>query len=469
MLVCGTNAFSPMCRIYSLDLEGEYESISELAGNGICPYDPTHNSTALYVAETGELYAGTVADFAGKDPLVHRRRLKGAAVDFGLRTERNDIKCLNSPDFVGSLSFGGATYFWLREEAVEYENCGTAVYSRVARVCNSDQGGPRRHKDTWTSFLKARLNCSLPGNHPFYFDQIVAISSVVAAEDGSRLVYGVFNTPDAAIRGSAVCAFRLEDIADLFQTSPFKSQSSPLSKWLPVHPSKVPQPRPSACSDATRQMSDEAVNFVIDNPLMDQTVPNAFPSPVVTHTASSDRLTQIAVDARVPTVQGESFDVVFLGTDDGRILKAVVLGAEESLVDAQQVFEKGEAVRNLLVWREGAEGALVAVSASQVRRLPLNSCQNATDCVSCVGLRDPHCAWHRHRQACLPLPSGSKNWPPNLFLQDVRRGVADCPPAPLHHPHPDSRSPSPSVQQRPSHQLHYHIETGEMSIDFLSF
>jgi len=25
---------------------------------------------------------------------------------------------------------------------------------------------------TWTSFFKARLNCSLPGEFPFYFDEI---------------------------------------------------------------------------------------------------------------------------------------------------------------------------------------------------------------------------------------------------------------------------------------------------------
>lgn len=47
-----------------------------------------------------------------------------------------------------------------------------AVYSRVARVCLNDKGGPHTFSDRWTSFLKTRLNCSMPGEYPFYFDEI---------------------------------------------------------------------------------------------------------------------------------------------------------------------------------------------------------------------------------------------------------------------------------------------------------
>jgi len=46
------------------------------------------------------------------------------------------------------------------------------VYSRVARVCKHDKGGPHQFGDRWTSFLKSRLNCSVPGDYPFYFNEI---------------------------------------------------------------------------------------------------------------------------------------------------------------------------------------------------------------------------------------------------------------------------------------------------------
>ncbi len=46
------------------------------------------------------------------------------------------------------------------------------MYSRVARVCKSDQGGPNKYRKSWTSYLKSRLNCSLPGEYPFYFNHL---------------------------------------------------------------------------------------------------------------------------------------------------------------------------------------------------------------------------------------------------------------------------------------------------------
>lgn len=42
----------------------------------------------------------------------------------------------------------------------------------MARVCKSDRGGPNKYKHSWTTFLKSRLNCSLPGEYPFYFDHL---------------------------------------------------------------------------------------------------------------------------------------------------------------------------------------------------------------------------------------------------------------------------------------------------------
>lgn len=39
------------------------------------------------------------------------------------------------PNFVGSFDVGDYVYFFFRESAVEYINCGKSIYSRVARVC----------------------------------------------------------------------------------------------------------------------------------------------------------------------------------------------------------------------------------------------------------------------------------------------------------------------------------------------
>jgi len=53
----------------------------------------------------------------------------------------------------------------------EYYSLIQSVFSRVARICKKDQGD--RYQDrVWTSFFKARMNCSVPGDLPFYFDEL---------------------------------------------------------------------------------------------------------------------------------------------------------------------------------------------------------------------------------------------------------------------------------------------------------
>ena len=59
----------------------------------ISPYDPRHNSTAVYVPETEEIYVGTVSDFAGNDPLIYRRSVSRRPE--GLRTQRDDARLLD--------------------------------------------------------------------------------------------------------------------------------------------------------------------------------------------------------------------------------------------------------------------------------------------------------------------------------------------------------------------------------------
>jgi len=40
--------------------------------------------------------------------------------------------------------------------------------------------------------------------------------------EAASIVYMAFNTPYAGLRASAVCAFSMDDLADVFVNSPFK-------------------------------------------------------------------------------------------------------------------------------------------------------------------------------------------------------------------------------------------------------
>lgn len=65
----------------------------------------------------------------------------------------------------------------------------------MARVCKNDVGGsPRVLEKQWTSFLKARLNCSVPGDSHFYFNVLQAVTGVVSL-GGQPVILAVFSTP----------------------------------------------------------------------------------------------------------------------------------------------------------------------------------------------------------------------------------------------------------------------------------
>jgi len=107
------------------------------------------------------------------------------------RTLKYDSHHLDKPDFVGSYEIGDYVYFFFREIAVEYMNCGKAVYSRIARVCKRDTGGKNVLAQNWATYLKARLNCSIPGEFPYYFNEI---QNVYKIPDDDTRFYAVFTT-----------------------------------------------------------------------------------------------------------------------------------------------------------------------------------------------------------------------------------------------------------------------------------
>ncbi|XP_063238903.1 semaphorin-1A-like isoform X10 [Bacillus rossius redtenbacheri] len=467
LLICGTNAYKPLCRHYHHS-NGDYIVDKEYEGRGLCPFDPDHNSTGVY--SDGQLYSATVADFSGTDPLIYREPL---------RTERSDLKQLNAPNFVSSMEYDDFIFFFFRETAVEYINCGKMVYSRVARVCKHDKGGPHQFGDRWTSFLKSRLNCSVPGDYPFYFNEIQSTSEIVHGRYGQQaeeMIYGVFTTPVNSIGGSAVCAFSLRSILGSFE-GPFKEQETMNANWLAVPTLKVPEPRPGQCVNDSRTLPDVSVNFVKSHTLMDEAVPPYFSRPLIIRISLQYRFTKIAVDPQVRTPDGKAFDVLFIGTDDGKVIKTLNAAACDgngtvrgAVLEELQVLPPGVPVTNLQVVRPaGDEGKLVVVSDDEVLGVPLHRCDSdkITSCRECVALQDPYCAWDTTLQRCVGVgyPDGAPG--AARLVQSVARGEhpacgqhkkEEKPPAPDVSKHQSNKDLGPKL---PSSQQKLPIYTAE--------
>ncbi|XP_073663998.1 semaphorin-6C isoform X6 [Tursiops truncatus] len=295
LLACGTNSFSPVCRSYgitSLQQEGE-----ELSGQARCPFDATQSNVAVFAE--GSLYSATAADFQASDAVVYR----SLGPQPPLRSAKYDSKWLREPHFVHALEHGDHVYFFFREVSVEDARLGRVQFSRVARVCKRDMGGSPRALDRhWTSFLKLRLNCSVPGDSTFYFDVLQALTGPVNLYGRSAL-FGVFTTQTNSIPGSAVCAFYLDDIERGFEGK-FKEQRSLDGAWTPVSEDRVPSPRPGSCAGvgvaalfpSSRDLPDDVLTFIKAHPLLDPAVPPATHQPLLTFTSrcSGKRAAQTA-------------------------------------------------------------------------------------------------------------------------------------------------------------------------------
>uniref|UniRef100_A0A672L385 Semaphorin 5B n=1 Tax=Sinocyclocheilus grahami TaxID=75366 RepID=A0A672L385_SINGR len=98
VITCGTNAFQPLCITREAGNMGRV--LERVNGVARCPYDPRHNSTAV-VTESGELYAATVIDFSGRDPVIYRSLGRMPP----LRTAQYNSKWLNAIFFIHIACF----------------------------------------------------------------------------------------------------------------------------------------------------------------------------------------------------------------------------------------------------------------------------------------------------------------------------------------------------------------------------
>lgn len=300
----------------------------------------------------------------------------------------------------------------------------------MARVCKNDRGGKSKFAQRWTTFLKARLNCSVPGDFPFYFNEIQGTSTTfVPTPDGKdKIIYATFTTPVNAIAGSAICSYRLSDIRKAFDEGDFKGQKSSDYNWLPVRDLDLPQPRPGSCVENSQELPERNLNFIKSHSLMDTAVQSHGLQPLFVKTSLDERLTAIAVDAGVPTPgddNADSYDVLFVGTTKGKVLKIIsaksMFGNQVKPVIAEeiQVFPYHVPVNNL----EVVQDRLIVVSDHEVKSVPLHRCSalQVQSCDACVQLKDPHCAWNVVSGACVDKTLFS-NYDASELLQDIFLG-----------------------------------------------
>ncbi|KAI7802710.1 sema domain, immunoglobulin domain (Ig), transmembrane domain (TM) and short cytoplasmic domain, (semaphorin) 4Ba [Triplophysa rosa] len=464
LYVCGTYAFSPICAyINTSDFSlvcGESGEIVTEDGRSRCPFNPEYKSTA--VMADGELYTGTVSNFQGNEPIIY----KSLGLGMALKTE-NSLNWLQDPAFVGSafiqesLPEGNAVgdddkiYFFFSEAGKEFDFFDNTIVSRIARVCKGDKGGERVLQKKWTTFLKAQLLCSLPDDgFPFNIIQDMFVLTPSKESWKSTVFYGVFTSQwyKGASGSSAVCAFTMDQVEEAFNGR-YREVNRETQQWYTYnHP--VPEPRPGACiTNAARSqgissslhMPDKVLNFVKDHFLMDNVIRS---QPLLLK--RNVRYTQLAVH-RVHALHN-TYDVLFIGTDDGRIHKAINVGNKMHIIEELVIFPEPQPVQHIELHED--KGLLFVSSYSGLVEIPLANCSNYQSCGECIISRDPYCAWSGKQ--CSNIRHGPTK---SQWQQDVDdANTAMCKMA---MPNPRSGRPAPPRVQ-PCRQIQIPANTFEV-------
>uniref|UniRef100_A0A8C8M823 Semaphorin-3C n=2 Tax=Oncorhynchus TaxID=8016 RepID=A0A8C8M823_ONCTS len=396
LYVCGTGAYNPVCTYVDRGRRSQ-EYIFRLepgkvdSGKGKCPYDPKLNSVSALI--NGELYAGVYIDFMGTDASIFRTLGKQTA----MRTDQYNSKWLNDPTFIKAHLIPDSAeknddklYFFFREKASEMGQSPMAQ-SRIGRICLNDDGGHCCLVNKWSTFLKARLICSVPGAE--FLQQWY-----------NPIVKSVF-------KGSAVCVYSMADIRQVFN-GPYAHKEGPNYQWV-AYTGKIPYPRPGTCPGgtftpnmkSTKDYPDEVINFMRNHPTMYHAVYPIHKRPLVVRNNVDYEFTTITVD-QVAAADG-SYEVLFLGTDRGTVQKVIVLPRDD-LQTEELVLEEVEVFRQQLY-----VGSVLGVT-----HLALHRCDVYGEaCADCCLARDPYCAWDG--KSCTRYSASQKR---RSRRQDVKYG-----------------------------------------------
>ncbi|XP_038073334.1 semaphorin-1A-like [Patiria miniata] len=450
LLECGTNALMPYCQERSaVDLTTIGDPY-EFSDDNVAPSLPEQNSSWLLLEDSDsayQIFAGShlVNSFGQlEEPAILRARLDTmtpgperprTGIDVRLKTKDSPNTVLNGPQFVGDpIEYGNRIFFFFREFASEHINSGRIMYSRVSMVCKDELGG--QPFTTYTdkqmvTFVKARLVCSIPGKFPYHYNEIQDIHQSTA---DPNVVFAVFATGPNGVASSAVCAYRLDEIQNMFLESPFKAQEHDLMQWMEVLSEPV-RPRQAECPDTTTYSDAEYKAILTLAQLIDDTVENTRRcgkrtslrggrfrgacsriSPLLV--SHGERFTQIVVDEGV----ANSTDVLFIGTENGTVLKAYLSedwSEEARIVEEISLDTDGlKAPVLTMVMSEAARAVFVGTDIG-VFKVPFQHCRDYTTCRSCLDARDPYCTWTG--DSC---SYGSRDG-----FQDLENGSSDLCPA----------------------------------------
>lgn len=415
LFICGTNASSPSCIYKRLDELGQKNdhNLRQRSGAGFVPTDPNFRNTYTLTQHGRHLVTGVAMDLATRVPSLLRMWPENQI----LRTDQANERWLNDPVFIGSFEIGNFVYVFFREIAVEVSSYGKFVYPRVARVCKNDVGAQPLGK--WSTFTKARLNCSLNSQgNGVNFETLQSVQYVSSLHS----IFATFSTAGNGIRGSTVCVYDMLDLVRAF-SGPFiysEGQNMPWSKYenkqpdfdCGVHASLTPNFPNRGPSDVERfQLMYELVQPRGVYPL---------------HFTLFERYIFIQVASMETKLYG-NVNMIFILTESGLVKKfsyrptnKIGQKSQMCLIEVVEIVSKNDPQKFTTFQFDGDQKFLLVGSYEQFTKVPVQHCSRHKSQQQCINARDPYCGWHSLSGRCVTEPVGS-------FTSGWFQSLDECP------------------------------------------
>ncbi|KFP16410.1 Semaphorin-3D, partial [Egretta garzetta] len=420
VFACGTGSYQPVCAFIQLGARGKGPGAPPMrlvthsleSGRGRCPYSPHEPFTGILIG--GELYSGTSSDFMGSSAAFFRTWVHGAEQSY-IRTEQNQDHWLHEPAFVGAYAIPDTynphddkVYIFFRETAMEAEQWERRhIHARVARVCKVSHQRPafcgwmshpaRRGRATshFAAFPAAGSPAQLP-NHQLWH------------RHSQRTLTDPCSPHSSVFSGSAVCVYSMAAVRAAF-SGPFAHKEGFDYRWV-EYKGRIPYPRPGTCPSetydpllqSTKDFPDEVISFMRTHQLMWEPVYPQGRQPVLVRVNVPYRLRQLLVHRL--EMESRHYDVLFLGTDEGKVLKVglaggVSHGTEVISLEEISVTKVPSPILDMKLSPKRQE--LFVSSTHGLLQLSLYRCElYGKTCTDCCLARDPYCTWDS--KTCAP-------------------------------------------------------------------
>ncbi|XP_070762725.1 semaphorin-7A-like [Enoplosus armatus] len=393
VFVCGTNDMETMCCDMNLSEQSPMCTPSEKMGS-------IKDSIRDFIIMEGEPSA--LVESAGSEDLYIT--YSGSKEYVGIhkfgRKRVGPPKHNKEQHYVG-LVFSRRRSSTLQDKVYAFykeKNGDTGLYSEmwlpfVTRVCTADIGGPKNNLQfSWTSQVNARLFCgdTTSGQH---FSELVDVATVQADRWQETRVYALFRNEWGM---SAVCVYTIQDIDNIFMTSPFKGYSMANS-----------ESRPRKCVADSTKIPLDALRMIEKTSEMEQWVrPMNNSGPLLFNPHS---YSHIYVDSSHQ--RKHHHPVLFLSLKNGGIHKVMQNENPTFVIAEYRPFHHWTHILGVILHPSSRK--LYVNSRSELVQLDVANCaQYGDNCEECVLARDPYCGWKGSR--CTPATTDS--------LQDVAQG-----------------------------------------------